>query len=172
MTLKSGKYQVYGDPKPDGTYQLQKTLWDGTNIQVSQRVGDEERMWVRDKLTRLHVAGFLTAAEYHARDSAAEKAVTRPDLNRLIADLPKEEDDWRKERKVPMDKALLQEAIEATTPRRRGPVPIVTLLMTIVSLIVGATGVSLHPATPAVLWPAVTLMVAAIFTFWAGYSIP
>lgn len=118
MTLKSGKYQTYGDPRPDGTYQIAKTLWDGTNIQVSQRVGDEEREWVSALLAVMYVRGYLTKDEFSARNDAALKAVTRPDLNRLIADLPKEEDDWRKERKVPMDKALLQEAIKATTPKR------------------------------------------------------
>lgn len=148
MTLKSGKYQTYGDPRPDGTYQIAKTLWDGTNIQVSQRVGDEEREWVSALLAVMYVRGYLTKDEFSARNDAALKAVTRPDLNRLIADLPKEEDDWRKERKVPIDKALLQEAIEATRPRKSSlALSSLFIMLGVFAFLAGAVGLDAHTTT-------------------------
>lgn len=149
MIQKDSKYQIDKWTTPP-EYQLEKKLWDGTNIQVSQRVGDEERMWVRDKLTRLHVAGFLALAEYQARDSAAEVAVTRESLNRLISDLPAHEDDWKSARKVPVDKAVLRQAIEVTAPKKSRfanlfPVPIV---LGGAAFIMGVAGVNARPADP------------------------
>lgn len=149
MTLKNSKYQAYGDPKPDGTYQIGKTLWDGTNIQVSQRVGDEERMWVRDKLTRLHVAGFLTLAEYQARDSAAEAAITQESLNKLISDLPAHEDDWKGARKIPQDGFVQRQAIELAAPKKSGLANAFRLFMVLgmLGFLAGAIGLDAHTTT-------------------------
>jgi len=146
--LKSGDYYHYGDPGPDGTYQIEKKLWDGTNIRVSQRVGTDEREWVRDKLGHLYALGFLTVAEYQAREAAAVSAVTREDLNKLISDLPAHEDDWKGARKVPMDKALLQEAIKATAPQERRSEPFfLYILMGLAALIMGLAGVMAQATT-------------------------
>ena len=159
-------YQVYGDPKPDGTYQIQKTLRDGTNIQVSQRVGDEERMWVRDKLTRLHVAGFLTPAEYQARDSAAEAAITRESLNKLISDLPAREDDWKGARKIPLDKAVLQQAIELAAPKKSNLANAFPLFLMLgaFGFLAGAIGLDAHTTTDLTVY-------AAMLTFMSLVSL-
>lgn len=170
--IEKSRYQMYGDPKPDGTYQIQKTLWDGTNIQVSQRVGDEERLWVRDKLTRLHVTGFLTPAEYQARDSAAEVAVTRESLNKLISDLPAHEDDWKGVRKIPlgtypiasrqdMDRAV---AIVAKRERRLQDSFPLFMVLGMLGFLAGVIGLDAHTTTDLTIY-------AAMLTFMSLVSI-
>ena len=167
--IEKSRYQVYGDPKPDGTCQIQKTLWDGTNIQVSQRVGDEERMWVRDKLGHLYILGFLNTAEYQSRDSAAEKAVTRESLNKLISDLPAHEDDWKGARKLLMDKALLKEAVEAAYPKKSSLANAfpVLLLLGFFAVMAGIIGLDDHATTALTVYAAM-LTFMGIVSFWAG----
>jgi len=148
VSLKQEKYYTYGDPKPDGTYQIEKKLWDGTSIQVSQRVGTDEREWARDKLGHFYALGFLALPVYQAREKAAVAAVTREDLNKLISDLPAHEDDWKSVRKVPVDRALLQEAIEATAPQERRSEPFfLYILLGLAALIMGLAGVMAQATT-------------------------
>lgn len=170
--IQKSRYQMYGDPKPDGTYQIQKTLWDGTNIRVSQRVGSEERLWLRDKLMRLHVMGYLNEAEYQARDSVAEKAVTREDLNGLLRDLPDHEDDWRGVRKIPLgtDPATSREHV-----RRGVVVPVkkerrlqnffpLFMVLGMLGFLAGVIGLDAHTTTDLTIY-------AAMLTFMSLVSI-
>ena len=175
MIQKSSRYQIDKWTTPP-EYQLEKKLWDGTNIQVSQRVGDEERMWVRDKLTRLHVAGFLALAEYQARDSAAEVAVTRESLNRLISDLPAHEDDWRGVRKIPLGsypamtgQSAEREVLIATTASKRHPENLFPLFIVlgIFAFLGGAIGLDAH-TTPAMATYAGVAVVMGLVSIWAG----
>lgn len=149
MIPKNGKYLHIDMWTAPAEYQLEKKLWDGTGIRVSQRVGDDERMWVRDKLERMHIFGFLDQATYQARDNAAVQAITREDLNKLISDLPAHEDDWRNARKVPMDRAVLQQAIEAMAPKKSNLASAFPLFLVLgmFGFLAGAIGLDAHTAT-------------------------
>lgn len=147
MIPKNSRYHAVAVEQPDGTYQIEKKLWDGTDIRVSQRVGTGEREWIRDKLGHMYALGFLAQPEYYAREAAAMAAVTREDLNKLISDLPAHADDWKSVRKVPVDRALLQEAIEATAPARcriGGFFP-GFIVLGMAAIIMGLAGVMAHP---------------------------
>lgn len=171
MTPKNGKYQVYGDPKPDGTYQIQKTLWDGTSIQVSQRVGDDERRWLWEKLAEMYALGYLNEAERDARAHLALRVVTREDVSKLVSDLPSDTGAWRAARKAPVDKMLLQEAIEAAAAEKSNlannfPLSISALFIVLgmFGFLAGVIGLDAHTTTDLTVY-------AAMLTFMSLVSL-
>lgn len=171
MIPKNSRYRIDEWQVP-AEYQLEKKLWDGTDIRISQRVGTDERMWVQDKLERMHVFGFLDETAFLARDKAAGQAITREDLNKLISDLPASEEDWKSVRKIPADREFLQRAIEATTPKRPRIASFfpVFMFLGVIAMMMGIVGIDAHSTTSLVV-SSFALMLTGLVSVIAGFAL-
>jgi hypothetical protein len=92
----------------------------------SLRVGDKERDAVGEILRQRHVEGRLDADEFQARLERCLTAKTYAELDELIADFPREEEERR-----------------VGQPRRRTPWPFVPFLplALVAAIVIGAHGV-------------------------------
>jgi hypothetical protein len=58
------------------------------NVLGNTRIGDPEREKALERLREMHSRGYLGPAEIDARQDAALAALTQPDLDLLVRDLP------------------------------------------------------------------------------------
>lgn len=139
MNLWQGCYDP-PPPKPPVQYSPKK-LADGTVLQLAQRVGDDEREWVARRLGEMWATGFLSQREHDERHVSAFAAVTRSQLNVLLADLPDDPGEWREVREVPS--LVIKKAEVISSPQAPRP-SLLMFALALAAIVFGCVMIAAH----------------------------